>query len=80
MRRLRAWLSRQMDVIRFGRRERDLARELESHLQAHADEQVRDGVAPEEARRRAILALGGLEPTKERYRDRRGLPIVNQTI
>ena len=80
MRRLRAWLSRLIDVGRVARHDRDLAHELDGHLQLHVDEQVRDGVAPEEARRRAILALGGLEPTKERYRDRRGLPIVNQTI
>ena len=31
-------------------------------------------MTPAEARRRAVIALGGVEGTKEAYRDRRGLP------
>ena len=34
-------------------------------------------MTPEEARRQAALKLGGVEATKERYRDRRGLPWLN---
>lgn len=58
------------------RREADLAAELESHLQHHTDEYLRRGIAPDEARRRALLQLGGLEPTKEAVRAQRGLPIL----
>jgi predicted permease len=52
-------------------RERDLADELESHLQLDVDERVRHGADPAEARRQALLALGGVEATKERVRDQR---------
>jgi putative ABC transport system permease protein len=55
-------------------RERELAEELESHLQMHIDDNLRSGMTPEEARRQALIKLGGLEQTKEIYRDRRGLP------
>lgn len=41
--------------------ERELTAELDSHLQLHVDDNVRAGMAPEEARRRALIALGGLE-------------------
>ncbi|MPZ18334.1 MAG: FtsX-like permease family protein [Luteitalea sp.] len=50
----------------------DLAAELESHLQLHVDDKIRAGMTPDEARRQAVLMLGGIEQTKERYRDRRG--------
>ena len=63
-----------------GRRDRDLADEIESHLQLHTDDNVRAGMTAMEARRRAILALGGVEQTKEPYRDQRGLPAFTHLI
>ncbi len=76
MRRLRASFSRLGGL--FGKRshDRELADELEQHLQMHIDDNLRVGMAPEEARRQALIALGGLEPTREQIRDRRGLPFV----
>ena len=58
------------------RSERELSAEIESHLQLHIDDNIRAGMTPAEARRRAVIALGGVEGTKEAYRDRRGLPGV----
>jgi len=52
-------------------RERELSAELQSHLEMHVADNIRAGMTPEEARRRALVALGGMEPTKERYRDER---------
>src|SRR6266568_3264775 len=74
MRRLRAWCWRLAGLFGTRRRERDLADELESHLQMHAEDNLRSGVSAEEARRAALIRLGGIEPTKESYRDRRGVP------
>ena len=68
------------DLVRGRHRDADLAEELESHLQLHVDAGIRAGMTPDEARRDAILKLGGLEATKEAYRDRRGVPIVDQTL
>jgi predicted permease len=76
----RAWLSRLVGVIRSDHAERDLAAELDSHLQLHIDDNIRAGMTPAEARRRALIALGGVDQTKERYRDRRGLPALESII
>ena len=74
MKHLRAWLARFRGTFAGRRADQELADEIESHIQLHADEYVRAGVSPAEARRRAIVALGGIESTKEAYRERRGLP------
>jgi hypothetical protein len=56
------------------RRDRDLADEMESHLQMHTEDNLRAGMTAEEARRQALIKLGGVEQAKENYRDRRGIP------
>ena len=50
------------------RRERELSAELQRHLEMHIADNVRAGMTPEEARREALLALGRVEQTKQRYR------------
>src|SRR6266852_5423490 len=77
MRRLRALLVRLGGLFNKDRRERDLAAELESHLAMHIEDNLRAGVSATEARRRALIKLGGLEQTKEIYRERRGLPLLD---
>ena len=76
VRRMRAALVRLAGL--FGREERDreLAEELESHLQMHTDDNVRAGMEPREARRQAVLMLGGIAQTQEECRRRRGLPLL----
>src|SRR5688572_23069171 len=74
MRSLRSTLLRLTAVFRRKTLDRDLAAEMESHLQLHIDDNIKAGMTPTEARRQAIIALGGIEQAKERYRDRRGLP------
>ena len=51
MRRLRATCLRFGGMFRKQRRDADLAAELESHLQLHIEDNLRAGMAPEEARR-----------------------------
>src|SRR5262245_19376546 len=77
MRRARALLLRLAAVVSPSRRDQDLARELESHLQMHVDDNMRAGMSPEEARRRALIQLGGVVQTTERYRDRERLPVID---
>ena len=74
MRTLRAWLIRFGNVFSKQRRDDELADELESHLQMNVEDNVRAGMTPEEARRQALIKLGGIEQTKEKYRERRGIP------
>ena len=80
MKTIRAWLMRLFGVFGSTRSERELAAEIESHLQLHVDDNIRAGMPPQEARRRAVLALGGVERTKEEYRDRRGLPAFESVV
>ena len=42
-------------------RDRELADEIESHLEMHIEDNLRAGMAPQEARRQALLKLGGIE-------------------
>jgi len=80
MMRLRAWLVRFAGLRPAARRERELADEIESHLQLHIDDNLRAGMRPEQARRDAILKLGGVEPTKEAYRDRSTIPFLENLL
>ena len=66
--------------VQPGERDRELAEELESHLQMHIEDNLRAGMTPEEARRQALIKLGGVEQTKERYRRQRGLPLIETLI
>jgi putative ABC transport system permease protein len=75
MRWLRAWFFRLGGLFGKRRREQELAAELDNHLQLHIEDNLRAGMRAEEARRQALIKLGGLEQTKEAYRDRRGLPM-----
>jgi predicted permease len=80
MREHRAWFQRLSGLFHKERRDRELDAELESHLQMHVEDNLRAGMTPEEARRQALIKLGGVEPTKERYRERRGLPFIETTL
>jgi hypothetical protein len=52
----------------------DFAAELAQHVDAATEDNIRAGLSPEEARRQARIALGGIEQTRELHRDARGLP------
>src|SRR5262245_63673288 len=64
--RLRALL-RKSDI------ERELDDELRYHIEQQIEQNIRLGMNPEEARYAAHKAFGGVEQTKERSRDARGV-------
>ncbi len=76
MRFLRAWFLRLGGLFDKDRRDREFAAEMDSHLEFHIVDNLARGMTREEARRRAILRLGGVEQAKELYRDRRGIPAL----
>jgi predicted permease len=80
MRRIRAFFFRLAGLFDRDRTERELADELESHLQLHIEDNLRRGMTPVEARRQALIKLGGVEQTKDIYRDRHGIPLVEALI
>lgn len=74
MRRLRAFLVRLRTLLRGQTAAPEISAELESHIQIHIDDLIRSGLSPTEARRRALISLGGLEQTRQALRDRSTLP------
>ncbi len=56
-----------------GRFESEMEDELRFHLESMIRDNIRAGMAPEEARRAALLDFGGLDNTKEECRDMRRL-------
>ena len=66
--------------FRKRRSDTEFTAELESHLQLHIEDNLRAGMTPEGARRKALMKLGGVEQTKENYRDRRGLPLLDTLL
>jgi predicted permease len=61
-----------------GRRhgDRRFREEMESHLAAQTEENIRAGMTPEEARRQARLKLGAMEAVREDYHAEEGLPFL----
>src|SRR4029079_1277364 len=55
-------------TFRRAEAERDLEGEMETFVEMAAAEQMENGHAPADARRRAVLELGGKEQVKERVR------------
>jgi len=76
MKTIRSLFSRFSALFHRSARDRDLSAELDSHLQLHIDENLARGMDPAEARRHALIKLGGLAQTTEHYRARRGLPFL----
>jgi hypothetical protein len=73
MKTLRRVWNRLLGSLAGSRREADMADEFDTHLGLMTEDNLRRGMAPEEARRQALLTFGGLDSAKENYRDQRGL-------
>jgi predicted permease len=58
----------------------DLDAELRSHLEMAVDLNLRKGMSAHEARREAFRGFGGVERTKESYREQRGIPVIETTL
>jgi predicted permease len=76
MKTLRAFWLRLAGTV-HGEPRDSFAEELEGHLQMHTEDNVRNGMSATEARRDALMKLGGIEQTKELYHDRQTLPILD---
>jgi putative ABC transport system permease protein len=80
MRKLRAFCFRLWGFFRGGRAGDDFAAELESHIALHTDAGIRAGLTAEEARRQALIHLGGVEQTQQAHRERRTLPWLDSLL
>ncbi len=71
--RVRSWL--RVTLFR-SRAENEMDTELRFHIETYAEDLIRQGVAPEEAMRRARVEFGGMQNAKENCRDARGANTV----
>jgi putative ABC transport system permease protein len=80
MKTLRATLVRLAGIFSKSRREDDFAAEVEAHLQMQIEDNLRAGMSVVEARRVALVQLGGLEQTRQAYRERGTMPLVENLL
>jgi len=67
-------------LFRKYKTELDLSEELQFHLQNQIDENVAQGMDPQEARRAALRSLGGVEQVKEECRDARKTDLIENFL
>jgi putative ABC transport system permease protein len=80
VRKVRAFVLRLRDLFRSRRSDADFVAELESHIALHTEDGVRSGLTPAEARRQALIRLGGAEQTRQTHRERRTLPWLESLL
>ena len=72
MSRVTALVRRLRGLFRRGREDAETRDELRFHLEMEAEKNLRAGMDPREARRRACARLGGVDAVREAVRDARG--------
>ncbi len=73
MREFRAFWLRVLGLLN-NRHANEFDAELESHVAMHVEDGMRAGLTREEARRRALIRLGGAEQTRQAWRERQRVP------
>jgi hypothetical protein len=77
---IRACLCRFVNFTRRHRPDVSLDKELEFHLDMEMGKSLLLGMSPEEAWRRALIAPGGVAQTKDAYREKRTIRLLEATV
>src|SRR6266481_2363119 len=80
MKSLRRFLTRLFNLRARHAQEERLREEIEEHIALQAEENLRAGLSPIEARRQAMLKFGGMEAMIEDYRAERGLLLIENLL
>jgi predicted permease len=80
MRKFRAFVQRLRGLFPSRSASADFAAELESHVAHDTDAGIRAGLTAQEARRQALIRLGGAEQTRQAHRERRTLPWIEDLL
>ncbi|HEX6773078.1 MAG TPA: ABC transporter permease [Acidobacteriaceae bacterium] len=80
MRYLRVLLYRGIGLFRHAKAHRELEAELESHIRMDVEDKMRAGMSEPEARRHAMVRLGGMEQTRQAYRERGTVPLIENLL
>src|ERR1700687_973509 len=76
----RTLMHRLATLFRWPRLGEDLDEEMRSRLEMAVEANLSKGMNAQDARREALRSFGGVEQTKELYRDQRGLPVIETTL
>ena len=80
MRFARRTLARLAAIVRgHAKADDELRAEMDAHLDMEIERYRRRGMTPDEARRQAVIAAGGLVQAAERVREQRGVPWIEST-
>ena len=71
---------RLLSLFRPHQLDRDLSQEISAHIDLAAEENLKSGMSPQEARRRALLQFGSLPQALESARDQRSLPLLESLL
>jgi predicted permease len=77
---IRVWLSRVGSLFVRRRLDGDLDDELRAHIEMAAEENVKRGLSPGEARQKALREFGGVTQVKESFRLQAGVPFLEQLV
>jgi predicted permease len=80
MRGLARFFRRVLNFTTRRRSEERLREEMESHLVAQTEENIRAGMTPEEARRQAGVKFGAVEAVRQDYHAETGLPFLEDLL
>ena len=80
MRALRRFATRVLNFATGPHSDERLREEMESHLAAQTEENIRAGMAPAEARRQAGLKFGTVQAVREDYLAEKGLPLLEDLL
>src|SRR5580658_3140157 len=80
MRALNRLFTRLLNFTATRRGDERLTEEIESHITAQTEENIRAGMTPGEARRHARLRFGAVEAIREDYHAEEGLPFVENLL
>ena len=78
--RLRQWLTRLTTSLTRRHDDTRLREEIDDHLAFEIDANVRRGLPPAEARRRALLTFGSIATFEENYRDQQRVPAIEHLL
>jgi len=77
---LRESFARLLGFFRKPQLDTELEAEVATHLDFAIEENLRQGMTPEEARRRALVRFGGVQQAREHHRAARGLPWLDTLL
>ncbi|MGH7621797.1 MAG: permease prefix domain 1-containing protein, partial [Gemmatimonadaceae bacterium] len=77
---LRRFAARVRGALGRGRTDADIAAELAAHVTLATEANVSRGQSPNDAKRAALVASGGVDLATEAYRDQRGLPVLESIV